>query len=553
MNTTIKTSICGLLALLTVLIFPNISHAQTYSNYNNSMYIKGNAKVRDSLLVPGGFAVIGADTITPGAAFEVNSTDGGVLISRMDETQRDAIATPPTGLMIFNTTSGRFELYNGTEWKALLIAGDVTGGSGSGAIWGDTIEGSPNHGYQVPYFSPSGKLISDSEFIRDSVNHSMIIEADTQMILLNNDAWGAPTTGFYRPAYGFTSLAGFMDLTSFGSDSCQLWLGFMDPITFDNHGYFAKIADSTLEIESLKNIDIEAENYLQSNATVFDVAVKSNFDIKTQDDSDYAFGVSGFGNDAECCQNSVGLFKTYKPYDMSVNSFRIGDWGMEMKHIFNESSFSDYSESSIQINDSRILIQANDSTFGDPAAYIRLNDFGTIEFGYGFQYYTFPTYTGGPGQVLTTDGINSLYWSDMSSGDGSGAETLKDTSITIISDSILVCNTRPQELLPASGPGYYYDIISVISKINFNTTAYSTDTGLMIICEGADANMFQNVNLLTSTTSRIIKGWSYITPFSVSDNQIIENSRLLLTTMMNDPTDGDSDITLNIIYRKVFF
>lgn len=50
------------------------------------------------------------------AVFEASSTTKGALIPRMTTTQRDAISSPATGLEIFNTTTGRFEHYNGTYW-----------------------------------------------------------------------------------------------------------------------------------------------------------------------------------------------------------------------------------------------------------------------------------------------------------------------------------------------------------------------------------------------------------------------------------------------------
>lgn len=50
------------------------------------------------------------------AVFEAASTTKGALIPRMTTTQRDAISSPATGLEIFNTTTNRFEHYNGTYW-----------------------------------------------------------------------------------------------------------------------------------------------------------------------------------------------------------------------------------------------------------------------------------------------------------------------------------------------------------------------------------------------------------------------------------------------------
>lgn len=50
------------------------------------------------------------------AVFEASATTKGALMPRMTTTQRDAISSPATSLVIFNTTTGRFEHYNGTYW-----------------------------------------------------------------------------------------------------------------------------------------------------------------------------------------------------------------------------------------------------------------------------------------------------------------------------------------------------------------------------------------------------------------------------------------------------
>lgn len=51
--------------------------------------------------------------------FEVKSTVKGALLPRMTTAQRDAIATPATGLEIYNTTTNRKEVYNGTFWQGM--------------------------------------------------------------------------------------------------------------------------------------------------------------------------------------------------------------------------------------------------------------------------------------------------------------------------------------------------------------------------------------------------------------------------------------------------
>ena len=52
------------------------------------------------------------------AILDVSATDRGVLFPRLSNDQRDALL-PGTGLIIFNTKSGFFEFYTGSEWYRL--------------------------------------------------------------------------------------------------------------------------------------------------------------------------------------------------------------------------------------------------------------------------------------------------------------------------------------------------------------------------------------------------------------------------------------------------
>jgi hypothetical protein len=59
------------------------------------------------------------NTLPVSAAFAVQSTTQGFLPPRMTTTQRDAIASPATGLVIYNTTTLAANVYNGTSWGAM--------------------------------------------------------------------------------------------------------------------------------------------------------------------------------------------------------------------------------------------------------------------------------------------------------------------------------------------------------------------------------------------------------------------------------------------------
>lgn len=75
---------------------------------------------------------VGVNTTTPdnSAALHVTyiTTPKGILIPRMTTTQRGTIPTPANGLLIYNTTTNRFEVYDlaATTWRGLLMTGALT-------------------------------------------------------------------------------------------------------------------------------------------------------------------------------------------------------------------------------------------------------------------------------------------------------------------------------------------------------------------------------------------------------------------------------------------
>jgi hypothetical protein len=71
---------------------------------------------------------VNTPTINPSAAFQVDSTTKGYLMPRLTTTQRNAIATPATGLLIYNTTTNSLDYYNGTSW-VVTQTGTVSYGS----------------------------------------------------------------------------------------------------------------------------------------------------------------------------------------------------------------------------------------------------------------------------------------------------------------------------------------------------------------------------------------------------------------------------------------
>jgi hypothetical protein len=63
-----------------------------------------------------GSLLLGTTTNAASSILTMESTTQGFLPPRMTTTQRNAIATPATGLMIYNTTDNLVQVYNGTSW-----------------------------------------------------------------------------------------------------------------------------------------------------------------------------------------------------------------------------------------------------------------------------------------------------------------------------------------------------------------------------------------------------------------------------------------------------
>jgi hypothetical protein len=65
---------------------------------------------------------ISSTSITPDASsiLEMRTTTKGVLIPRMTTAERDLISLPANGLMVYNTSTSRFNFYNGSAWVILV-------------------------------------------------------------------------------------------------------------------------------------------------------------------------------------------------------------------------------------------------------------------------------------------------------------------------------------------------------------------------------------------------------------------------------------------------
>ena len=75
-----------------------------------------NGSISGGFIASTGQIISGGTSITASAQMEVISTTRGFLPPRMTTTQKNAIASPATGLQVYDTTLNQMSYYNGTTW-----------------------------------------------------------------------------------------------------------------------------------------------------------------------------------------------------------------------------------------------------------------------------------------------------------------------------------------------------------------------------------------------------------------------------------------------------
>lgn len=156
-----------------------------------------------------GSAGIGTTSPDASSLLEIKSTAKGLLIPRMTKVKRDAIATPATGLLIYqtNATPG-FYYYDGSSWKAVS-------GSSSSSSW--IVNGTKiyyNGGnVGIGLKSPSSKLdvngdINISNGNAFKVNKIQVFKDDApnQNLFVGDNADTALNGGYNNTAVGPLSL-----------------------------------------------------------------------------------------------------------------------------------------------------------------------------------------------------------------------------------------------------------------------------------------------------------------------------------------------------------
>ena len=123
------------------------------------------------------------------AIFHIESTDKGILIPRMTASQRDSIADPAEGLMVYVMDEHTFYYHNGTVWTAITMLGDDLGShiatqhfnlSNNNITNADTVTATTFAGDGSALTNVPGDGLGDHTATQDvNLNNNNIINADT--------------------------------------------------------------------------------------------------------------------------------------------------------------------------------------------------------------------------------------------------------------------------------------------------------------------------------------------------------------------------------------
>ena len=127
--------------------------------------------------------------------------------------------------------------------------------------------------------------------------------------------------------------------------------------------------------------------------------------------------------------------------------------------------------------------------------------------------------------------------------------SLQSASLVIPSAQVLALNTTPQTIVEAQGAGKAIQVISASIKLSFNTTAYSTASSVFL--QTSVANQRQAEVTVFDATVSTVRNFTKHQAAGATDTQIIANAALEVKAKTADPTLGDSDVEVFVLYRVI--
>ena len=124
-----------------------------------------------------------------------------------------------------------------------------------------------------------------------------------------------------------------------------------------------------------------------------------------------------------------------------------------------------------------------------------------------------------------------------------GSGQLKEAQVTLTTAQILALNTTPITIIPGQ-TGKEIQVVNASIHLKYNTTAYATNVNMVLKASSAAAADIQARASIDGTTDSL--GSFDLTSTKLN---IVTGDALVVSVDGGNPTAGDSDIVVNILYR----
>ena len=228
-------------------------------------YGGNNAFLRNNLTVGAIIGIGGNITVEASAMLNVISTTQGFLPPRMTTTQKNAIATPAAGLVVYDNTDNYLSLYNGTNWQNI-----VSPNSAGNVLIGTLLDGGQK--FQVDGTSNFSNKLS---VIATAITNDVALFRSVEPYITIEAVGGSnPASIFFRPSTSAQN-ATIQNRTGGGID---LYTGITPSLSLAVKSSGAVVASSTLGLNGVED-SVKSGKYtptLTNSTNVASSAVNDN-------------------------------------------------------------------------------------------------------------------------------------------------------------------------------------------------------------------------------------------------------------------------------------
>ncbi|MEM7658984.1 MAG: hypothetical protein AAF399_22870, partial [Bacteroidota bacterium] len=318
----------------------------------------------------------------PSAMLDVMSTSKGMLVPRMDASERLAISTPANGLMVYDTDSSEFMFYDGSRWA--LIGG---------------------HPARIEDLDADTKVQVEESADEDIIRFDV---AGTEQLTLGQNASGdgllqftANTNLFIGSAAGASNTSG--DFNTFLGQTA----GVVNETGHSN--VFSGHAAGNANLDGHSNVFLGRSAGLVNQGGANNVFIGRGAGIDNTSGGSNVFlsRNAGFQNETGANNLAIGQAAGYSNTTGSGNIF-----------LGYEAGYNETGSDKLYIDNSNTSDPLIHGDFGSDELIIN----GTLNVN---QAYELPNTDGSNGQVLGTDGAGVVSWMNMASGGGSGSVEIR--------------------------------------------------------------------------------------------------------------------------------